>query len=218
MRGGELCASWWAMQNSSCTEGSRAAAPCHNGLMAFLVLLLAIVSRVLPALLHVTGANVTMLGAGMLFFGANLQRSQRLWIAPAVALLAASDYWLTTVAYGYPFHVAGYLPTWLWYGAVCLGASAGLRRGRSVLRIGAAAVASSTGFFLLSNGTVWLRGGMYPHTAAGLGECYLAGLPFYRNDLASTLAFSALFFAIPLLAASLRAAADAMQDHGAGLR
>lgn len=185
--------------------------------MAFLVLFLAVFSRVLPALLHVTGANVTMLGAGLLFFGASLRRGRRLWVLLAVALLAASDYWLTAYAYGYPFHVAGYLPTWLWYGVVCLGASAGLRRGHSIARIGVAALASSTGFFLLSNGMVWLRGSMYPHTAAGLGACYTAGLPFYRNDLASTLVFSAVFFALPLFAAALRGTAEAMQDHGAGI-
>ena len=184
--------------------------------MAILVLLLAVFSRVLPALLHVTGANVTMLGAGMLFFGANLRRQQRFWVLPALALLAASDYWLTTYAYGYPFHIAGYLPTWLWYGAVCLGASAWLHRRRSVLSVGAAAVASSTGFFLLSNGMVWLRGNMYPHTAAGLGQSYVAGLPFYRNDLASTLVFSAVFFALPMAVAALRGAADNVRTHGAG--
>ena len=114
--------------------------------------------------------------------------------------------------------MAGYLPTWLWYGAVCLGASAALHRKRTVLRIGAAAVASSTGFFLLSNGTVWLRGGMYPHNTTGLGACYLAGLPFYRNDLFSTLLFSAVFFALPLLVASLRDAAASLQRSGSGLR
>lgn len=185
--------------------------------MAFLVLLLAVFSRVLPALLHVTGANVTMLGAGMLFFGANLHRSQRFWVLPAIILLAVSDYWLTTYAYGFPFHIAGYLPSWLWYGAVCLGASAWLHRRRGVVRVGAAAVASSTGFFLLSNGIVWLRGSMYPHTAAGLGQCYVAGLPFYRNDLASTLVFAAVFFSLPVLATALRAAADSARDHGAGI-
>lgn len=185
--------------------------------MAFLVLFLAVFSRVLPALLHVTGANVTMLGAGMLFFGASLRREQRFWILPALVLVAVSDYWLTTYAYGYPFHMAGYLPTWLWYGAVCLGASGWLRRRQSVLRIGVAAVTSATGFFLLSNGMVWLRGNMYPHTAAGLGQSYVAGLPFYRNDLASTLVFSAVFFALPLLAAALRGATESLQSRGSGL-
>lgn len=185
--------------------------------MAFLVLLIAILSRLVPHMLHMTGANVTLVGAGVLFFGASLRRGNRAWALLPVALLAATDYWLTVYAYGYPFRLAAYLPTLLWYGAVCLGASAMLHRRRSVLRIGTAALASSTGFFLLSNGMVWLRGNMYPHSAAGLGQCYLAGLPFYRNDLASTLVFSAVFFSLPLAAAALRQSAQQLQDTGAGI-
>ena len=64
---------------------------------------------------------------------------------------------------------------------------------------------------------VWLRGNMYPHTAAGLGQCYLAGLPFYRNDLASTVVFSAVFFALPLAATILRQSAHQLQDPRSGL-
>ena len=126
----------------------------------------------------------------------------------AVVLLAASDYYLTVFAYGFPFHIAGYVPTWIWYGAVCLGASAWLGRRHGAVRLGLAALASSTSFFLLSNGMVWLRGNMYDHTAAGLGQCYIAGLPFYRNDLASTLVFTALFFLLPSMEALKRAAHD----------
>lgn len=181
--------------------------------MAFLVLILAVLSRVLPHLLHLTGANVTMAGAGLLFFGANLRRGNRALALLAVAALAATDYWLTVYAYGYPFHVASYLPTWLWYGAVCVGASAWLHRRHGVLRVGAAALLTSSSFFLLSNGVVWLRGNMYPHTAAGLDTCYVAGLPFYRNDVASTLVFSAALFALPSAAAVLRRAAHSLTSH-----
>ncbi len=183
--------------------------------MAFLVLLVAVLSRLVPHLLHLTGANVTLVGAGILFFGASLHKGRRAWALFAVLALAAMDYCLTSFVYGYPFHVTGYLPTWLWYGAVCLGASAWLHRRHSVLRVGAAALASSTGFFLLSNGMVWLRGNMYPHSAAGLGQCYIAGLPFYRNDLASTLVFSAMFFSLPLAIGILREAARSLGDRGA---
>ena len=183
--------------------------------MAILILILAVFSRMVPHLMHLTGANVTMVGAGVLFFGASLRRGQRWYALLAIAMLAASDYWLTVYAYGYPFHLAGYLPTWLWYGAVCLESSALLARRRSVLRIGAAAVASSTGFFLLSNGMVWLKSNMYAHTLPGLGQAYVAGLPFYRNDLASTLVFSAVFFTLPFAAVALRQAARDVSGHGA---
>lgn len=185
--------------------------------MAFLVLLIAILSRLVPHMLHMTGANVTLVGAGVLFFGASLRRGNRAWALLPVALLAATDYWLTVYAYGYPFHLASYLPTLLWYGAVCLGASFFLHRRYSLLHACMGAVASSTGFFLLSNGMVWLRGNMYAHTTAGLGQCYLAGLPFYRNDLASTVVFAAVFFALPLAATILRQSAHQLQDPRSGL-
>jgi hypothetical protein len=131
----------------------------------------------------------------------------------AVVAMAASDWWLTVYAYGYPFHISGYIVTWLWYAAVCLGASALLQR-KTVTRVGLAALASSTSFFLLSNGMVWLRGNMYDHTAAGLTQCYAAGLPFYRNDLASTLVFTAIFFLLPSIA-TVKGWARAMGDNGA---
>lgn len=183
--------------------------------MATVVLLIAVLSRLFPHWLYSTGANITTVGAGLLFFGASLKAGQRARALIAVAALAATDYWLTVYAYGYPFHIAGYLPTWLWYAAVCLCASAWLHRRRGVVRVGAAALASSTSFFLLSNGMVWLRGNMYPHTAAGLGESYVAGLPFYRNDVVSTLVFSAVFFALPAGAAAVRHAARSVTGHGA---
>jgi hypothetical protein len=47
---------------------------------------------------------------------------------------------------------------------------------------------------------------MYPHTAAGLGSCYVAGLPFYGNDLISTGIFATAFFGIPALVTHLREA------------
>ena len=183
--------------------------------MAFLVLLLAVLSRVLPAVLHITGANVTMVGAGLLFFGSRLRADRRYLVLAAVALLAASDYWLTVYGYGFPFHIAGYLPTWLWYAAVPLAASVALHRRHGALRIGVAALLSSTSFFLLSNGMVWLRGNMYPHTASGLGACYVAGLPFYRNDVASTLVFSAVFFSLPFAVKVLRDAGRSLGEHSA---
>jgi hypothetical protein len=182
--------------------------------LAFIVLVLAVFSRVAPHLLHLTGANVTMVGAGLLFFGSRLKTKDRWMVLVAIAALAATDWWLTTVAYGYPFHVAGYVPTWLWYTAVCLAASATLHRRHGAVRVLVAALASSTGFFLFSNGMVWLRSSLYPHNAAGLGACYLAGLPFYRNEMTSTLVFSAVFFALPWAAKTLTAAARSMSDHG----
>ncbi len=49
-------------------------------------------------------------------------------------------------------------------------------------------------FFLSSNFFVWLSSGMYPLTGGGLLQCYLAGVPFFRNSLFSTLIGGALLW------------------------
>jgi hypothetical protein len=168
-------------------------------MIAYLVLILAALSRLVPHALHGTGINFTAVGAGLLFFGSRRPRWQA---AAAVALMAATDFYLTRFVYGFPFQVKGYLVTWLWYAAVCLLAS-GLLRKVTVLRVAAGVVASATSFFLLSNLVVWFGSGIYPHSASGLVACYVAALPFYANDLISTGVFCAALFGLPVLAARL---------------
>jgi hypothetical protein len=66
----------------------------------------------------------------------------------------------------------------------------------SPLVIGGAALLGSVQFFLLSNFTAWYNSQLYPQTLAGLTECYLAGVPFYRGTLVGDLFFSALIFGV----------------------
>lgn len=167
-------------------------------MIAYLVLVLAALSRFVPHAFHGAGLNFTAVGAGLLFFGSRRPRWQA---AAAVAVMALTDVCLNRV-YGYPFHVSAYLVTWAWYGAVCLLAS-GLLRKVTALRVTAGVVASATSFFLLSNLVVWIGSGMYAHSAAGLGACYVAALPFYANDLVSTSLLAGALFGLPVLAAKL---------------
>lgn len=51
-------------------------------------------------------------------------------------------------------------------------------------------------FFLITNFGVWYGGTMYPQTAAGLMDCYMMGLPFYRNQLISDLFTSFALFEV----------------------
>jgi hypothetical protein len=168
---------------------------------AYIVLFCAILSRVLPPALHLTAMNFTAVGGSLLFFGARSGSQSRWRIAIAVLALAATDVCLTVFAYHFPFHVRGYLTTWAWYAGVCLLGSNLLRRATFV-RVTCAVLASASSFFLLSNFAVWL-GHMYPHTAAGFGACYVAALPFYRNDLISTGLVAGALFGLPVLAARL---------------
>jgi uncharacterized protein DUF6580 len=168
-------------------------------MIAYIILILAALSRLVPHALHGTGMNFTAVGAGLLFFGSRRPRWQSV---AAVAILAVTDFYLTRFVYGYPFQVKEYLVTWAWYGAVCLLAS-GLLRKVTVLRVVAGVIASATSFFLLSNFVVWVGSGTYPHSASGLAACYVAGLPFYANDLISTGLLSGVLFGLPVLAAKL---------------
>lgn len=76
-----------------------------------------------------------------------------------------------------------------------------VRRHRMAAAIGGA-LAGSLVFYLTTNFVHWCFGSDYPHTLAGLGECYVAALPFYRwmpvGDLAWT---GALVLAVARLVA-----------------
>jgi len=71
-----------------------------------------------------------------------------------------------------------------------------LLRGGRLLPLLGGAVASSLVFFVTTNFAHWLLTSDYPRTAAGLAECYLMALPFYRwmpvGDLAWTVGLFAL--------------------------
>jgi hypothetical protein len=171
---------------------------------AYLVLLLAVLSRILPHAFHTTSVGFTAVGGGLLFFGARRSRWQA---AFAVLALMATDYYLTVYAYGFAFHTSAYLATWVWYAAACLFGHQMLSGKLSMLKVGGAVLASSTSFFVLSNFAVW-TGGMYSHTLAGLGACYVAAIPFYANDAMSTAITAGALFGLPVLAASIAKSID----------
>ncbi len=117
----------------------------------------------------------------------------------------ATDYYLTTFVYNYPFHASAYVVTWLWYAAVVLFGHQVLSGRPSILRVAGSVLATSTSFFLLSNLMVWAGSQMYPHTAAGFAACFVAAIPFYANDLMSTAITAGAFFGLPALARSISA-------------
>jgi hypothetical protein len=164
---------------------------------AYLLIVVAVLSRVVP---H-PWMNFTAVGAGLLYFGA--RRPLREMALPVLSLMA-TDFYLTKFFYGYEWHTSAYLITWAWYAAVVVLGWIMLRR-VSVARVVAAPVIASTSFFAISNYAVWAGSAMYPHTAGGLGACYLAALPFYRNDVLSTVLITGLAFAVPAMGRKLAA-------------
>jgi hypothetical protein len=167
---------------------------------AYLLLLVAVLSRLLP---HAGWMNFTAVGGALLYFGA--RRPWREMLIPLAALMA-TDYVLTVSIYHYAFAWQLYAATWAWYAmAMALGYIL-LHARTTVARVTAGALLGPTSFFLVSNYAVWASGWMYPYTLGGLGACYLAGVPFYRNDLLSTALVAGLAFGLPVLVRRMSAA------------
>ena len=143
--------------------------------------------------------NFVPVGAMALFGAATLPQR---WLAVLLPLAAyyLSDLFLNNVIY------AAYFDGFYWgadpwiYGGVALMVLLGFATLRGSTpgwaRIGATAVGATLIFYLLSNFGVWVSGGMYPKTVAGLIACYVAALPFLLNSLAANLIFSGVLFGI----------------------
>jgi hypothetical protein len=165
-------------------------------MVAYLLVLLGVFSRYLVAG-HLPFLNFTAVTGSLLYFGA--RRSWREMLAP-LGVFMLSDYCLTTYTYHSAFHWQSYGITWTWYVAVMVLGAILLQQKTSLARGIAATLIGPTGFFLVSNFSVWVSGfNGYPPTLAGLGTCYAAGLPFYRNDLAATAIVLGVALGVPAL-------------------
>jgi hypothetical protein len=119
-----------------------------------------------------------------------------------VLLLAGGDFVLTKFIYGYPYTI-DHLITVAWYAAVLLMGRLILENARPV-RVVVAALATSVGFFAISNFGVWLTGNMYPLTLNGLAACYAAAVPFFRKQVVSDVLFTVVMFSVPALIALMK--------------
>jgi hypothetical protein len=85
---------------------------------------------------------------------------------------------------------------------VCLRGFLGPRL--SAARIGLGTVGCALCFYVSSNLAWWGFGALYPHTLGGLLDCYVAALPFLRNELLGDCAWSLVFFGGYAAVTSLR--------------
>jgi hypothetical protein len=170
-------------------------------MIAYLLLLLAVLSRVV-VLPHPEWLNFTAVTGALLYFGA---RRPKWEMVTPLAVLIATDYCLTVYAYHYPFHWQSYVITWMWYAmAMALGWIL-LSAKTNFARVAAGALLGPTSFWIVSDYAVWAGSAMYPHTMAGLGACFAAAIPFYRNDLASTALLLGAAFGLPALVRRVQA-------------
>ena len=82
------------------------------------------------------------------------------------------------------------------YGCFMLMVALGLliKNRRNVLTVTAAALGSALLFFILTNLAVWALSSWYPHTWSGLALNYALAIPFFKNTLLGSLAFTAMIF------------------------
>ena len=151
-------------------------------------------NRLIATLLGIFGAaalrlvphppNFSPIDAMALFGGAYLGRRGLAFVAPLGALLL-SDLFL---------RFDGSLPfVYMSVALVVLMGSAIASR-KNVVTIGAAALASSVLFFVITNFGAWAFSGFYQHSASGLVACYVAAVPFFQNTLAGDLFYATLLF------------------------
>jgi len=69
-----------------------------------------------------------------------------------------------------------------------------ISRKTSVLTVIGASLLSSILFFLLTNLAVWNNDPIYTHNINGLISCYVAGIPFFRNEIIGDLFYSGVLF------------------------
>lgn len=152
--------------------------------VAFSLILMAALSRLLP---H--PPNVVPITALALFSGVYLQKKYA--VAVPLAAMLVSDYflgfsWGTPWVYG-SFIVIGLGGLWL-------------RNHRGVAQTIGASLLGSVLFYIITNFGVWVSSGMYPPSASGLAECYVAAIPFFRNTVLGDLVYVGAMFSLFSLA------------------
>lgn len=158
------------------------------------MILLAAFSRLLP---H--PPNFAPIGGMALFGAAYYTRKWWAYLIP-IAAMWLSDLLLNNIVYAeyfdrFVWFYSGALFTYGAFALIVLMATFTLRKVR-VPQLLFSALGASVIFFIVSNFGVWFSTDMYPKTLAGLGACYLAGIPFFKNTVLGDLVYSAALFGL----------------------
>jgi len=122
----------------------------------------------------------TPMAAAAVFAGLYFPRVIVAVLVP-LAILGISDQWLLAHdSVSVMLATYGVMTLPVWFGR-------GLRRGVTGLRLAVCGLLPATIFWLTTNFAVWAFQSYYEKSLAGLVECYLAAVPFYRWMLAGDL-------------------------------
>ncbi|HLD31885.1 MAG TPA: DUF6580 family putative transport protein [Patescibacteria group bacterium] len=150
----------------------------NNSLLIVLLIILGIFSRLLP---H--PANFTPLAAIALFSGLYLPHKRFIFL-PLIAMLISDLF----IGLYHPAIMASVYLGFLFSGLI----GYHLRTRKTILNIGLGTITGSLSFFFLTNLAVWFWGNLYPLSFAGLSQCFVLAVPFFRHTLAGDLFYTTI--------------------------
>lgn len=156
--------------------------------IAIVLILVAILSRFIP---HVQ--NFTPILAMGLFGTATFNQKWLTYFTVFFSLFFSDMIFGYFVFPEYKLFYNGILYNYLSFGIAIWIGSLFLRR-NSALNIGISALFTACAFYLSSNFGCWIGNPIYTQNIEGLNKCMIAGLPFIKGTILSTMAYSMILF------------------------
>jgi hypothetical protein len=140
-------------------------------------------------------ANFTAITAVALFGAVKMKDKKQAILIPLGAMLLSDAVFEVLYRTGVNPFPGFHSGMWYVYGAFLLISLVGfwIRRSFSIPRLALGTLVTSLVFFIVTNFGVWLSG-WYGYTLEGLSACYIAAIPFYRNQVLGDVFFTALLF------------------------
>src|SRR5882724_10317612 len=150
-----------------------------RGAVIVIMIVLAATLRIVP---HPW--NLAPIGAIALFSGSMFRNRWIAFLLPLASLFAGDVF--------VGFHKLMLIV----YGSIAISIAIGrwLGENKTAARIGGAVLIGALQFFVITNFAMWAIGGFYSKTAAGLVNCFVAGVPFFWNTLAGDAMYAGVFF------------------------
>ena len=153
--------------------------------LAFCWVILGVIGRLIP---HIP--NFTPMTSLSLFAGSKLSRATA-FMTLFFALLVSDI--LLAIINGYP--VFSYWTLFSYSGfAIMVLAGSKLNANNSLTKTAIYITSSSAGFWLWTNFGVWLTSGLYSKNIVGLFNCYIAAIPFLRNEMVGDIVWGLVVF------------------------
>lgn len=148
--------------------------------MVYLLIIIGVIFRFVP---H--PANFAPIAAIGLFSGCYLKKKWA-FLLPIGAMLI-SDYFIGF--YSWKIMASVYLSFAL-IGLIGIA----VKKHKNVYTVIGSSLGASVLFYLVTNFAVWAFGTMYAPNFAGLIQCYVAAIPFFRNTVMGDLFYVSVFF------------------------